>query len=84
MRLKSLAAAVAASSLLLASAPAAAAASKLSVVSSVDRAGASQEGESELGGQGFIGFAIVFGLGAAAGALIYSLLDGNDEEPVSP
>ena len=79
MRMKNLAAIVAASSLMLASSAAMAApASKLSLAS-VDRASAVTEDESALMDSGFIGFAIVFGAGAAVGALIYSLLKGGDD-----
>ena len=83
MRIKSLAAALAASSLVLATPALAAdaAALKLSPV----RAAAAQEDESNLMDSGFIGFAIVFGAGALVGALLYSVIKGgDDEEPVSP
>jgi len=85
MRIKNFAAIVAASSLMLASGSALATpASKLSLAS-IDRAAASSEDESNLMDSGFIGFAIVFGAGAAVGALIYSLLKGGDDEaPASP
>jgi hypothetical protein len=85
MRMKNLAAIAAATSLMLASSSAIASpASSLSLVSA-DRASASADRESELGDSGFIGFAIVFGAGAAVGALIYSLITGgDDDEPASP
>lgn len=81
MRLKNFAAAVAASSLMLASTPAFSAASALSL-SSIERA-APEEGDSEFGGSGFKGFLMVFGAGMIVGALLYSVIKGEDE-PVSP
>jgi hypothetical protein len=84
--MKNLAAIVAASSLMLASsaAMAAPAASSLSLAT-IERSSASVDDESNIMDSGFIGVAIVFGAGAAVGALIYSLIKGgNDDEPVSP
>jgi hypothetical protein len=82
MRLKKLAAIVAASSLLVSS-PAMSAAGSLSLAN-LDRAAAPLDDESDLLDSGFIGFALVFGAGAAVGALLYSLIKGGDETPVSP
>ncbi|HEY0625437.1 MAG TPA: hypothetical protein VGD10_01760 [Allosphingosinicella sp.] len=81
MRIKSLSAALAASALMLAPAPAMSAASSLSIA----RASASTEAESEIMDSGFMGVAIVFGLGAVVGALLYSVIKGgDDDEPASP
>lgn len=83
MRLKNFAAAVAASSLMLASTPALSA-GKLSLAT-IERAGAARDGESSLADGGFIAVAIIFGAGMLAGALLYSVIKGGDEEePVSP
>ncbi|MBA3677913.1 MAG: hypothetical protein H0W74_11010 [Sphingosinicella sp.] len=86
MRMKNLAAIAAATSLMLASSAviAAPAVSKLSL-SSIQRASASTDDESAIMDSGFIGVAIVFGAGAAFGALVYSLIKGgSDDEPASP
>jgi hypothetical protein len=81
MRLKNMAALLAASSLMLASSPALSApASSLSVAAP---ASATMTEESELLDSGFIGVALVFGLGLVAGYLLSTVLDGDDE-PVSP
>jgi hypothetical protein len=84
MRIKSLAVALAASSILFSS-PALASASSLSVAS-LSRVAAADEGEgSNIMDSGFIGVAIVFGAGAAVGALLYSVFSGDDDdEPASP
>lgn len=81
MRFKYSAALLAASSLLLASTPAVSA-SALSLSPSV-RASATVAEESELLDSGFIGVALVFGLGLIAGYLLSTVIDG-DEDPVSP
>jgi hypothetical protein len=84
MRLKNLAAIAAVSSLLMVSSPALSAASSLSLANA-ERAGVQTDDESELLDSGFIGFMIVFGAGAAVGALLYSLIKGGSSEtPVSP
>jgi hypothetical protein len=83
MRIKTLAALLAASSLITAS-PASAAnpASALSP-SAAGRASAQVAEQSKIMDSGFIGFALVFGLGLVAGYLLHSVLSG-DEEPESP
>ena len=81
MRLNTLAALLAAAPLTLASSPALSA-SALSPSANV-RASASMTEESELLDSGFIGVALVFGLGLIAGYLLSSVI-GNEDEPVSP
>lgn len=82
MRMKNLAALLAASSLMLASSPALSA--NAPGVASIERASASLEDESSLADGGFIGLMIIFGAGVAVGALLYSLIKSDNEEPVSP
>lgn len=85
MRIKSLAAALAASSLMLASTSAIAADASALSLSSSARAGAEQQDESKIMDSGLMGFLIIFGAGAVVGALLYSVIKGGDEdEPVSP
>jgi len=87
MRIKTLAALLAASSLIMASpavASAPGAAGALSVPAS-ERASASLEEQSQILDSGFLGAAIVFGIGLVAGYLLHSVLnDDDDEEPASP
>lgn len=77
MRLKKLAALLAASSLMLGSAPAMSA-SALSLSPSV-RASAAMAEESELLDSGLMGVGLVFGLGLIAGYLLFTVLDGEEE-----
>lgn len=83
MRIKTLAALLAASSLVTASP--ALSASALSPVAAA-RASASTDAQSNILDSGFIGAALVFGLGFVAGYLLHSVLNGgdDDEQPVSP
>lgn len=82
MRIKTLAALLAASSLITASP--ALSASALSPAAAA-RASASTAEDSRILDSGFIGAALVFGLGFVAGYLLHSVLNGeDDEEPASP
>jgi len=80
MRLKNIAALLAASSLTLTSVPAAAA----QVVPADIRASAPMSGESEMFDSGLIGFGLVFGLGLIAGYLLSTVLDDGEDDRVSP
>ena len=82
MRIKTLAALLAASSLIMASP--ALSASALGPAAAA-RASAPAAEASQILDSGFIGAALVFGLGVVAGYLLFTLLDDDDEEePASP
>jgi hypothetical protein len=84
MRIKTLAALLAASSLITASPVMSANPASALSPSAAARASASGTEESQVMDSGFIGAALVFGLGLVAGYLLHSVLKGDDEEPESP
>ena len=83
MRIKTLAVLLAASSLITASPAFSASAAGAPSPAAAARVSASSGERSELFDSGFIGAALVFGLGLVAGYLLASVLD-DEEEAVSP